>query len=192
MRKIGTTAAVLVIAGAWLAGTAGIAGAATGQADQAVSAAACSASWNSDTKSADDATAKSLRNITTGKHTCYDRMVFDIKGATSKIGYHVGYVTKFRQSGTGDQIRVNGGAILELVVNSPSYNPSNPAQKTYAGKPGKSLPGVNVTGYKTFRDTKFGASIEGQTQVGLGLRAKLPFRVQQSGDKLIVDVAHAK
>ncbi|MFK4270271.1 AMIN-like domain-containing (lipo)protein [Streptomyces milbemycinicus] len=192
MRKIGTTAAVLVTAGAWLAGTAGIAGAATGPADQAVSATACQASWNSNTKSAEDATTKSLRNVTTGKHTCYDRMVFDVRGTTSKIGYHVGYVTKFRQNGTGDEIRVKGGAILEIVVNSPSYNPSNPAQKTYAGEPGKSLPGVDVTGYKTFRDTKFGTSFEGQTQVGLGLRAKLPFRVQQSGDKLIVDVAHAK
>jgi hypothetical protein len=192
MRKIGTAAAVLVIAGACLAGTAGIAGATTGQVDQAVSATACSASWTSTTKSAEDTTTKPLRNIKTGRHACYDRMVFDVKGTTDEVGYHVGYVTKFRQAGTGDQISVKGGAILEIVVNSPSYNPSNPAQKTYAGKPGKSLPGVNVTGYKTFRDTAFGTSIEGQTQVGLGVRAKLPFRVQQSGDKLIVDVAHTK
>lgn len=49
---------------------------------------------------------------------------------------------------------------------------------------------MNLAGYRTFKDTKFGASFEGQTQVGLGVRAKLPFRVQQSGDQLIVDVAH--
>ncbi|XXC92426.1 hypothetical protein ACLLJJ_01895 [Streptomyces sp. A5-4] len=55
---------------------------------------------------------------------------------------------------------------------------------------GQSLPGVNLTGYKTFKDTKFGASFEGQTQIGLGVRARLPFRVLQSGDKLTVDVAH--
>ncbi|MEU0809139.1 hypothetical protein [Streptomyces sp. NPDC005970] len=192
MRKIGTAAAVLVAAGAALAGTAGTAGATTGQADRVRSATACPASWSSNTKSAEDATTKPLRNIRTGKHACYDRMVFDVKGATGKVGYHVGYTAKFRQSGTGDQIPVKGGAILEIVVNAPSYNPSNPAQKTYAGKPGKTLPGVDVTGYKTFRDTKFGSSIEGQTQVGLGVRTKLPFRVQQSGDKLIVDVAHTR
>ncbi|MEU5643286.1 hypothetical protein [Streptomyces milbemycinicus] len=32
--------------------------------------------------------------------------------------------------------------------------------------------------YKTFRDTKFGSSIEGQTQVGLGVCAKLPYQGQ--------------
>ncbi|TPQ21539.1 AMIN-like domain-containing (lipo)protein [Streptomyces sporangiiformans] len=192
MRKIGTAAVLFVMAGAGLASTAGIAGAATAQADKAVPAAACSASWTSSTKSAQDSTTKPLRNIRTGEHTCYDRMVFDVTGATGKIGYHVGYVKKFHQDGSGEEIKVAGGAILEIIVNAPSYDASNPNEQTYAGKPGKSLPGVNVTGYKTFRDTKFGASLEGQTQVGLGVAAKLPFRVQQSGDKLIVDVAHTK
>jgi hypothetical protein len=190
MRKIGPAAAAFVMAGAGLAGTTGIAGAATGQADPAVSAAACSGSWTSKTKSSGDTTAKPLRTVKTGKHTCYDRMVFDVSGANGETGYHVGYVKKFHQAGSGDRIRVKGGAILEVIANAPSYKPSNPSQKTYAGKPGKPLPGVDVRGYKTFRDTRFGASIEGQTQVGLGVRAKLPFRVRQSGDKLIVDVAH--
>jgi hypothetical protein len=195
MRKIAAAAAVLLMAGAGLAGTAGVAGAATGQgqgqAGEAVSAAACSGgSWTSRTKSVGDATSTSLRSITTGRHACYDRMVFGVKGARGKIGYHVGYVRTFRQHGTGDRIRVSGGAILEIVVNAPAYKPSDPFEKTYAGKPGRSLPGVNVAGYKSFRDTRFGASLEGQTQVGLGVRARLPFHVRQSGDKVIVDVAH--
>ncbi|MEV6400619.1 hypothetical protein AB0M39_38565 [Streptomyces sp. NPDC051907] len=186
MRRLWTAAAALALAGAGLAGTAGVAGAATGGA---TSAAACSTAWGSGLKSATDSTAKPLQNIKTSQSTCYDRMVFDISGATGKVGYHVGYVDKFHQDGSGDLIPVSGGAILQVFVNAPSYDPAT-GKPVYKGKGGQALPGVNLTGYKTFKDAKFGASFEGQTQVGLGVRAKLPFRVQQSGDQLIVDVAH--
>jgi hypothetical protein len=189
MRKFGTAAVALVLASAGLAGTAGVAGAATGQVGKAASAAACSTSWGSGTKSAEDSGSKPLKNITTSQSTCYDRMVFDISGVKGKLGYHVGYVKKFHQDGSGEEIPVKGGAILEILVSALSYDPAT-GEQTYAGKAGKPLPGVKITGYKTFKDTKFGTSVEGQTQVGLGLRAKLPFRVLQSGDKLIVDVAH--
>ncbi|MGW7364140.1 AMIN-like domain-containing (lipo)protein [Streptomyces sp. NPDC054841] len=191
MRKLGTAAAALLVAGAGLVATAGTAGAATGPVDKAPSAEACSTAWGSGTKSATDSDTKPLRNITTSQSTCYDRMVFDVKGVSGKIGYHVGYVPKFHQDGSGEQIPVTGGAILQIFVSAPSYDPAT-HKPTYAGKAGKPLPGVKITGYKTFTDTKFGASFEGQTQIGLGVRAKLPFRVQQSGDKLIVDVAHTR
>ncbi|MEV0374000.1 hypothetical protein AB0I10_30055 [Streptomyces sp. NPDC050636] len=189
MRRLGTAAAALALAGAGLAGTAGVAGAATGPGGKAASATACSTVWGSGDKSATDANGKPLKNIKTSQSACYDRMVFDISGATGKLGYHVGYVDKFHQDGSGEQIPVNGGAILQIYVSAPSHDPAT-GRQTYAGRAGKPLPGVNITGYKTFKDTKFGASFEGQTQVGLGVRAKLPFRVLQSGDQLIVDVAH--
>ncbi|MEV5137386.1 hypothetical protein AB0K71_09275 [Streptomyces syringium] len=192
MRKVTTAAAALVLAGAGLAGTAGTAGATTGQAgqaDKATAATACSTAWGSGEKTARDSGSQPLRNITTGRHACYDRMVFDVSGAKGKLGYHVGYVKTFQQDGSGDRIPVGGGAILQIFVNAPSYSPTT-GKPTYAGKAGQPLPGVNITGYRTFKDTRFGASFEGQTQVGLGVRAKLPFRVLQSGDRLVVDVAH--
>ncbi|PBC80402.1 hypothetical protein SAMN05428945_5107 [Streptomyces sp. 2224.1] len=187
MRRLGTVAAALVLAGAGVAGTAGAAGAATGPADKAP--AACSTAWGSGNKSATTANTKPLRDVKTSHTACYDRMVFDIGGADGKLGYHVGYVDAFHQDGSGERIPVKGGAILQIFVSAPSHDPVT-GKQTYAGTAGKPLPGVNITGYKTFTDTKFGASFEGQTQVGLGLRAKLPFRVVQSGHELIVDVAH--
>ncbi|UQA90796.1 AMIN-like domain-containing (lipo)protein [Streptomyces halobius] len=189
MRRFGTAAAALALAGAGLAGTAGVAGAATGHGAKAASDATCSTVWGSGDKSATDANAEPLKNIRTGQGACYDRMVFDISGATGKAGYHVGYVDAFHQDGSGQRIPVTGGAILEIYVSAPSHDPET-GRQTYAGRAGKPLPGVNLTGYQTFKDTKFGASFEGQTQVGLGVRARLPFRVLQSGDQLIVDVAH--
>lgn len=189
MRRLGTAAVVFALAGAGVLGTAGAAGAATGPAGAAGPALACSTSWGSGVKSATDSHAGPLKSVKTRQSTCYDRMVFDIGGAPGKIGYHVGYVDEFHQDGSGERIAVSGGAILQIYVTAPSYDPST-GKRTYAGTAGKPLPGVDLTGYRTFKDTRFGASFEGQTQVGLGVRAKLPFRVQQSGQQLIVDVAH--
>jgi hypothetical protein len=49
---------------------------------------------------------------------------------------------------------------------------------------------VNVAGYQTFRSTRYGGSFEGQTSFGLGVRARLPFRVFHVDNHLVVDVAH--
>ncbi|MGW8557519.1 AMIN-like domain-containing (lipo)protein [Streptomyces tubercidicus] len=189
MRRLGTVAAAFVLAGVGVAGTAGVAGAATGPVGDAAPATTCSTVWGSGNKSAKDANATPLKNIKTSRNACYDRMVFDISGAPGKAGFHVGYVDAFHQDGSGEKIPVKGGAILQVFVSAPSHDPET-GKQTYAATAGKPLPGVNLAGYRTFKDTKFGASFEGQTQVGLGVRAKLPFRVQQSGDQLIVDVAH--
>ncbi|QDY77968.1 AMIN-like domain-containing (lipo)protein [Streptomyces qinzhouensis] len=181
MRRLTTLATALVIASGGLMGTAGAA---------PVSAeAVCSAVWGSGPKAAPEQRAVPLRNIRTGRHACYDRMVFDITGATSVTGFHVQYVNEFRQDFTGDPIPVAGGAVLEIVVRAPSYDGNmNP---TYPGVGKKPLPGVNVAGYQTFRDHKFGTSWEGQTQVGLGVRARLPFQVTRTNNQVIVDVAHS-
>ncbi|MFF8816318.1 AMIN-like domain-containing (lipo)protein [Streptomyces pactum] len=190
MRRWGTALAALTLAGAGLVTAAGTAGAATGEATGTKAAAACSTAWGSANKTSPDTFYKPLGNIRTGQHDCYDRMVFDIPGASAgKVGYHVGYVDKFYQDGSGEPIPVNGGAILQIFVGAPSYNPAD-GSVVYPGQAGQPLPGVNIAGYQTFKDTRFGASFEGQTQVAVGTRARLPFRVLQSGDQLIVDVAH--
>ena len=54
---------------------------------------------------------------------------------------------------------------------------------------------VNVTGFQTFRQVFYGGSFEGVTTAGLGVRARLPFRVfllagPGNGSRLVIDVAH--
>lgn len=148
----------------------------------------CGITWGSLPKSNAAATTQPLTNIRTGQHDCYDRMVFDLTG-TGATGYTVQYVTNVYADGSGQLITVNGGAKIQIVVHAPAYNAQG--MPTYGGIVNKSLPGVNLTGYKTFRDAKYAGSFEGQTTVGLGVRAKLPFRVLTSGNHAIVDVAHA-
>ena len=137
----------------------------------------------------DSAVAHVLTDVRTGRHACYDRMVFDVGGGTSPLTYSVAYVKTFRQDPSDTVIPVAGGAILDIRVGAPAYDPKT-GRPTYPARPGKSLPGVSLSGYRTFRDTKFGSSFEGVTQVGLGVRARLPFRVLRVSDRLVVDVAH--
>lgn len=49
----------------------------------------------------------------------------------------------------------------------------------------------DARGYRTFRQVGFGGSFEGYTTVGLGVRARLPFRVLTVGTDVVVDVATA-
>jgi hypothetical protein len=52
-----------------------------------------------------------------------------------------------------------------------------------------------VTGWQTFRQIAWAGSFEGQSTIGLGVRAKLPFRVlvlqgPGAGSRFVIDVAH--
>ncbi|RLU96849.1 hypothetical protein CTZ27_17210 [Streptomyces griseocarneus] len=167
---------------------AGAAGHATGAAPRA---AACEGvDWGSQRKDDTGAAHKPLQDITAGQHECFDRLVFEAKdNGDNPLGYHVGYVDKLHQDGSGDEIPVAGGAVLDIRVGAPSYDPAT-GKRTYPGRVGEPLRGVDVSGYRTFRDTRYAGSFEGDTQVGLGVRARLPFRVFQWGNKVIVDVAH--
>ena len=54
---------------------------------------------------------------------------------------------------------------------------------------------MNVSGFDTFRQVASGGSFEGYTTVGLGVRARLPFRTfvlpgPGAGSRLVIDVAH--
>ncbi|MET8826897.1 hypothetical protein ABZX40_04605 [Streptomyces sp. NPDC004610] len=150
---------------------------------------ACSTGWGSSDKTGTATTTASLTNVRTGTHDCYDRMVVDAPGAGAGLGYSVRYVDRLYQDGTGRPIAVGGGAVIEVRVGAPSYDPQT-GSPTYPGRVAQPLPGVNLTGYPTFKDTRFAGSFEGDTQLGLGVRARLPFRVQVLNDRIVVDVAH--
>ncbi|TPQ20750.1 AMIN-like domain-containing (lipo)protein [Streptomyces sporangiiformans] len=187
MRRIGAAAAALVLAGTVLGAGATTAGAAPATTSRATT---CPTGWGSGAKGGVAAGAVPLKDIRTGRHDCFDRMVFDVPGGGGDIGYYVRYVDRLYQDGSGRYIPVAGGAVLEIRVAAPSYEPDSGAP-AYPGRVARPLPGVDIGGYRTFRDTRFAGSFEGETQVGLGVRARLPFRVIQLPDRLVVDVAHS-
>ncbi|WP_405593493.1 hypothetical protein [Streptomyces sp. NBC_01092] len=151
---------------------------------------ACPTGWGSQAETRSAATSDSVTNIRTGRHACFDRMVVDVPGAsTRELGYSVRYVSRLYQDGSGRHIAVGGGAVIEVRVAAPAYDPAT-GKPTYPAKAGQRLTGVNLTGYRTFRDARFVGSFEGDTQIGLGVRARLPFRVWVAADRVVVDVAH--
>ena len=152
-------------------------------------ATSCSTNWGSLPKASRALGSGTLTGVRTGRHTCFDRIVFDVSGKQS--GSHVRYVSNVYQDGSGFLVPLRGGAKLEIIANVPDYNDAG--RSTYRPANRKEL--TNVAGYRTFRQVAYAGSFEGQTTIGLGVRARLPFRVftvagPGSGSRIVVDVAH--
>ncbi|MFH5880029.1 hypothetical protein [Arthrobacter sp. NA-172] len=149
----------------------------------------CGILWGSLAKSAPALTQAQIVNVRTGQQPCFDRLVIDLNGTVG--GYSIRYVPQVLQDGSGLPVALSGNAFLQLTVNAPAYNSAgnatyNPADKSEL---------TNVAGYKTFREVAYAGSFEGYTSLGLGVRARLPFRVfalagPGTGSRLVIDVAH--
>jgi hypothetical protein len=154
----------------------------------AVSASAapyCGITWGSLTKTANPTATGDLVDVRAGRHDCYDRLVFDATGPAN--GYWVSYVDVMHEDPTGAVVPLRGAAKLSVTVQAPSYSTSGTQTYHYANRAEL----VDVTGYQTFRQVAFAGSFEGSTTVGLGVRARLPFRVFTLPNRIVVDVAHA-
>ncbi|MET3774324.1 hypothetical protein ACJJV6_11895 [Arthrobacter nitrophenolicus] len=150
----------------------------------------CGLVWGSLAKAEDSFGKASVTNVRTGQHYCFDRLVVDLNGP--ETGYNVRYVANVVQDGSGFTVPVRGGARLQVTVNAPAYDPET-GQPTY--NPANQAELTNVANYQTFRQVAWAGSYEGYTNLGLGVRARLPFRVftldgPGSGSRLVVDVAH--
>lgn len=153
-------------------------------ATTAAAAPYCGITWGSQTKSANPTQGGNLVNVRGGRQDCYDRLVFDTTGSAN--GYWVSYVDTMTEDPSGAVIPLRGGAKLSITVQAPSYDQNFVQTYHYANR--SEL--VDVTGYQTFRQVAFAGSWEGTTTVGLGVRARLPFRVFTLPNRIIVDVAH--
>jgi hypothetical protein len=131
----------------------------------------------------------SLVNVRAGQHPCFDRLVLDVAtGGTARVRYVPNVLSQAR----GDVVPLRGGARLEIVALVPDYN-VNTGQSTY--HPARLSELVDVCGFRTFRQAAYGGSFEGYTTIGLGVRARLPFRafgLTGPGDRvrIVIDVAH--
>ena len=155
-------------------------------------AADCSVNWGSTAKKSAPMSSRELTNVRSGRHTCYDRLVIDLNGAAAtSTGYDVRYVPVVLQDGSGEPVPLRGAADLQIVVRAPAYDTNG--DPTYSPVDPDEL--ANVSGYSTFRQVAFAGSFEGQTTIGLGVRARLPMRVKRiagpgTAQRVVIDVAH--
>ncbi len=148
----------------------------------------CGITWGSLAKTAGSYPTAPITSVRAGRHKCYDRLVVDLSGKAA--AYRVKYVSTVTQDGSGTVVPLRGGAHLEIIVLAPAYTstgtPTLPATRSEL---------VDVSGFSTFRQVAGAGSFEGQTTIGLGVRARLPFRLftlagPGSGSRLVIDVAH--
>lgn len=140
----------------------------------------CGIEWGSGPKAVSTYGTGEVDNIRTGRHDCWDRVVVEVDGPAA--GYRAEYVDTVHADGSGAVVAVPGGAKIRLIVNHPAST---------LGPVGSSQ--ANVSGYSTLRSVVNAGSFEGQTTIGVGTRARLPFRVfvlQGGHGRIVLDVAH--
>lgn len=152
-------------------------------------AAPCPTGWGSQPEAAPALGPAPLHTVLTGSDPCADRIEFELDGPAA--GYSVQYVDEVVQDGSGAPVTVPGGARLQVQLHHPAY--TDAGQSTFAGRIGQPLP--SVSGYKSVQSVVFAGSFEGYSTFGVGVRARLPFRVftlagPSSGSRLVIDVAH--
>jgi hypothetical protein len=186
--RIGSLSKVLTVAalvGAVVASLSASAAPARSTAPAALArATACPNHWGHLAKHGGTMVRARVSNVRAGKHACFDRLVVDV-GGHNQAGYRVRYVHRIISDGSGQVVHVQGGARLLVSVMAPAAS----------GFAVNSHHVVNVDGFRTFRQVVGAGSFEGITTLGLGVRARLGFRVftvrvDKHHTSLVIDVAH--
>ena len=156
----------------------------------------CGQVWGSTPEGrATTAKGQELTDVRAGRHACFDRLVIDLGGPATGASYDVRYVAAVHQLGSGARVPLEGGAALQIALRAPAYDEDGRA--TYA--PPNRNRVVDVAGYRTFEQVSWAGSFEGRTTLGVGTRARLPFRTftllgapgSDDASRLVIDVGHA-
>lgn len=152
-------------------------------------ASSCALVWGSLPKASGSLGTGTVSAVRAGQHSCFDRLVIDVQGRIS--GYAVRYVPVATYPGSGAGVPLAGAADLQIVAMV--WAADAQGRPTY--RPTDALHAVSVSGFSTFRQVAWLGTYEGYSDLGLGVRARLPFRVfllagPGSGSRLVIDVAH--
>jgi hypothetical protein len=164
---------------------------------QAAAAPSCGITWGSLAKQGSangPVTGALLSNVRAGRNTCFDRLVIDVRGTTAMNSWRVQYVSQVTEDASGQPVPLRGGAFLQIGVGASDHTTSG--TPTYSPANRREL--VDVTGFPTFRQVAWAGSSEGMSSIGLGVRARLPFRVftlagipgSANGTRVVIDVAN--
>ncbi|TYC19391.1 hypothetical protein FXF52_36895 [Micromonospora sp. MP36] len=150
----------------------------------------CGITWGSTARAGGALSTAPLVEVRTGRHECWDRVVFEFAGPAD--GWSVAYgETHTEGQGLALSPYTAGGALLRVSLCAPAYDEHHAATVPYR----TGAHAANVLGYRTLRDVVFGGSFEGYTTFAVGVRARLPFRVfalngPGTHSRIVLDVAH--
>jgi hypothetical protein len=160
------------------------------EATTAPAPARCRTGWGSLATAAPGLGRAPVVAVRTSADPCADRVEFELDGAAA--GYSVSYVDEVVQDGSGDAVPVPGAARLQVQLHHPAYDDAG--QATLPGRAGEPLP--SVSGYSALRSVVFAGSFEGYSTFGVGVRARLPFRISvvdgpDARSRIVLEVAHS-
>ena len=132
-----------------------------------------------------------IADVRTGRHACFDRLVVDVADRATALS--VRYVDRVAAPGAVP-VSLAGHAQLLVEVDhgidpaAPFYSRIRPAGDDTTYRVG------DVSRFRTLREVRWLANMH-PTQFGVGVRARLPFRVfvlaaPGGGSRLVVDVGH--
>jgi hypothetical protein len=139
-----------------------------------------------DTEEASADAQVTVRDIRTGRHDGFDRVVFEV-GGTGTPGWDVRYVDQASSQGSGEPVEVAGDAVLQVTITGAGLPPDTGVAEFDGPSP---LPGA---GTETVTEVVFDSTFEGTTVAFVGTTAEVPFRVYALSDpaRVVVEVRDA-
>ena len=152
--------------------------------------AACPTGWGSTAETSSAHPDSVVVNARAGQHECFDRFVVVVEGDAP--GYEVRYVKKFVADASGRVVDLRGNANLQVTLLGARAH-DDEGNPTYVPERRRNM--VDLDGFRTLKQAYWGGTFEGTTVIGLGVRARLPFRVfsldgPDDRTRLVIDVAH--
>ena len=126
----------------------------------------------------------SVTDIRIGRHDGFDRVVFETDG-TGTPGWDVRYVDAANSQGSGEDIAVDGGAILQVTIDGVGL-PADTGVEEYSGPDRLSSGDAEVV-----TEMVFDSTFEGTTVSFVGVTEETPFRVYLLEDpaRVVLEVA---
>ena len=142
------------------------------------------ANTDPDTAEASADALVTVTDIRIGRHDGFDRVVFESDG-TGTPGWDVRYVDAANSQGSGEDIPVDGGAILQVTINGVGL-PADTGVEEYSGPDRLSSGDAEVV-----TEVVFDSTFEGQTVSFVGVTEETPFRAYLLEDpaRVVLEVA---
>jgi hypothetical protein len=153
-------------------------------ADGDDSAAPFPANTEPDTGEASADALVSVTDIRIGRHDGFDRVVFETDG-TGTPGWDVHYVDAAHSQGSGDDIEVDGDAVLQVTITGVGI-PADTGVDEYSGPDRLSSGDAQVV-----TEVVWDSTFEGTSQAVVGVTAETPFRVYllEGPARVVLEVA---
>jgi hypothetical protein len=126
----------------------------------------------------------SVTDIRIGRHDGFDRVVFETDG-TGTPGWDVRYVDAAQSQGSGDDIEVDGDAVLQVTITGVGI-PADTGVDEYSGPDRLSSGDAEVV-----TEVVWDSTFEGTSQAVVGVTAETPFRVYllEGPARVVLEVA---